>query len=1114
VNWGFVRNRCMTRAGAGTVLLVLACVAALCFPLMAVAAIEQHLFDPRISLTGTCSTEPSDEIVDPWCPGPPAPSQGFEKPNIGIDSFGDMYVSSFGTDGSTGRVDVFSPEGDFITELGVPFAGSVAVDSSGNLYVHQNQGPDGIHQVTLYRPTVYQPGLGKIAYSAGEVVTEGVESSECLLQFAGYVGLAVDPDSDHLFVSSAGCVDEWSAAGNSPADGPELLEHDIGSGVLTTNSKFIAVDAAHNRLYVSDNTQTLEEGVIKVFELSSPYAYLGMLDGHSTPNGKLLAHLGLDTVAVDETSGNLFVSELSISPVVYEFGPGLDADEELLNTYDYPGFRAAGSALTVAVDNSPTSPNHRTFYVPSEAKLDHTFAFRFSEEGPPEIASAAAGGVTETEAVLKTTINPNGGVTKYRIEYTAAASGFEGALLAAAGTLPSGIASIPVSAPITGLTPGTTYRFRVSAENGAGSDQREGSVRTYSAADLGGPCPNDPLRSGFSASLPDCRAYELVTPPDTNGRSPHAAGQTGLYFPTLPASPDGSKVSFRIEGGTIPGFEGSGSFTGDNYLAKRGADGWNTELISERGTDALGPAPGGVSPDQEYAFWRGETTLENFNHNAHIRYPDGHSEPVGRGSLGTDTIVESRLISDHGAHIIFDTIPSHGVQLEPDAPPAGTSAIYDRTGDETTHVVSLLPGNVTPDAGENAIYRGASLDGEGVAFEFASVHAGTLYLRQNNEATYEIGHGLTYAGIAEGGGRIFYLKGGNLFAFDTSSKAAIQFSSGGSATPVNISADGTTAYFVSPDVLTGKRENPDGAVAQPGQENLYVSREGHVAFVGTVEPSDVEELHSGLGLWLASLSSSPGIETSRLTPDGSALLFEARAPLAGYDSNGHKEIYRFDLSAFTLTCLSCNPTGAAATGDATLQSLPGDGTVGVIGRAARILNISPDGDRAFFQSEEALVPQDVDNRQDIYEWEAQGVGSCAKPGGCVYLISYGQSDRDEYLFAVSESGDDVFFASGSLLLAGDEDLTLSVYDARVDGGFPEPQAEAPCQDEGCKGSLTAPPALPAPATPDLGQNGNVSQRHCGTGKRKVRRHGKVRCVKKRHRHHHPRHASQKKGQSK
>lgn len=1031
-----------------------------------------------------------------------------------------MYVSSHQDLGAAGRVDVFSPTGKFITELQVSGARSLAVDPKGNLYVHQFV-VAGIRQVALFRPSAYQPESEEIAYANGaEVLTEGEIGPNCSLAFSNYVGLAVDPMTEHLFISPGGCVAEWSSA----EEGPALLDSSIGYGVLTAQSKFVAVDAAegHERLYVSDvkDASNQVEGLIQVFELGGSHIHLGSIDGHNTAEGKLLARSGTDTIDVDEKSGHLILSELANTPKVYEFGLGLNAGEEVLHTYEYFGFKSAPIPLEVAVDNAPTSPNYRSFYVPSEGKqLNHTFAFRYSEEGSPVIESSSPSGVTETEAVLNAAINPNGGETKYRIEYTTAPSGFAGAVLAGSGTLPAGIASIAVTAPIEGLTPGITYRFRVLAESDGGADEFEGSFRTYKPPTLGGPCPNDPLRMGLSANLPDCRAYELVSPPDTNGRSPHGASETGLYFPTLQASPDGNKASFRIEGGTIPGFEGSGSFLGDNYLSRRGSDGWATELISARGTDALAPTPGGLSPDQEYAFWKGETSAANKLRNPHIRYPDGHSEPVGRGSLGIDPIVEARLISENGSHTIFSTLGTFGIQLEPDAPPSGTAAVYDRTRDEVTHVVSLLPGDVTPAAGENAEYVGASLDGEGVAFEIE----GILYLRQDDEVTYKVGKSLTYAGITEGGGRVFYLEAGNLFAFDTASKSAIQFSKGGHATPVNISADGSTAYFISPDVLTGKKQNPSGAVAQAGMDNLYVSRNGQLSFVGTVEPSDVEEPlgasgnNAGLGSWLAAVQESkPALETSRSTPDGGALIFESRAPLTGSDTGGHKMIYRYDLPDASLACLSCVPTGLPPTGDASLQDLPRKSTgeeLPLIGVATRISNIRPDGNRAFFQSEDALVPQDVDNRQDVYEWEAQGVGSCTSPEGCVYLISFGQSGRDEHLFAVSESGDDVFFLSGSLLLGSDKDSTPSVYDARVNGGFPEPPAAAPCQGEACKGSLTSPPALPAPATPNLHENGNVSQRPCGKGKRKVRRHGKVRCVKKRHHHHH-RHAASKKGQSK
>ncbi|HET7589837.1 MAG TPA: hypothetical protein VFK14_06585, partial [Solirubrobacterales bacterium] len=561
----------------------LICLLGLTLPLEAQAATaEQHLFDPTLSLTGGCGTEKYDEVRDPWCPGPPEPSKAFENPNIAIDSFGDMYVSSHEEGGTAGRVDVFSPEGRFITEVQVPGARALAVDPRGNLYVHQAQFVSGgLHQVSLFRPTgTYDPEGGEIAYEEpGEVFMKYEAGLPCSDQAGvSLVGLAVDPETERLFVSPGeGCVGEWSPPGSSPGEPPQLLDSAIGTGVLTNHSKFVAVDRAHNppRLYVSDQKPSATEGgVIQVFELDAPHHHLGSIDGHSTANGKLLAPFGNDTLAVDEESGHLIVSELAKTPKVYEFGMGLGANEELLETYEYPGFRSGVSPLQVAVDNAEASPNHRSFFVPSEGTPNHTFAFRFSAVGSPEVQALSAGGISETEAVLNATINPNGGRTTYRLEYTTAPSGFEGATLAGEGTLASGIAGIAVSAPVGGLAPGTSYRFRVVAENEcepghpACRSEAEGSFRTYATPQLGGPCGNDALRSGPSAALPDCRAYELVTPPDTNGRTPRGAAFTGRYFPTLQASPDGNRASFRVEGGSIPGFEAAGAGNGDDYLAR------------------------------------------------------------------------------------------------------------------------------------------------------------------------------------------------------------------------------------------------------------------------------------------------------------------------------------------------------------------------------------------------------------------------------------------------------------------------------------------------------------------------------------------------------------------
>lgn len=1098
------------RAGSGESSKAILAGIVICLALMAWAApsasaAAERVFDPVLSLTGACGTSTLDPTADPWCPGPPGPSKPFETPNIVIDRFGDMYVASFGTetDGSEGRVDVFSPEGEYITEFSVTAPRSIAVDSKGNFYWVQQAPAVGLaRQVNRLSPTAYEPLSSNIEYGGAPIVA--VEELTALGFIEGQTGLAVDPATNHLFVGYSTLVGEF---GSAEEDNAFLTT--IGKGTLSNQSKYVAVDSAHNRLFVSDFDHAAERSVIRAFELESPHELVGTIDASCTPVGKFLsleAHLTIDA---DEETGHIFVGELTASNKVYEFGVGLDEEEECLTTYEHKF--APLPIQEVAIDNGPASPNRGVLYVPSGGTVDHTYAFSFAAN-PPIVESVSSSGVTETEALLEATINPGGGETTYRFEYTTQQrfeeEGFAGATVAGEGTLQAGVVGEEVSVPLTGLEPGTAYRFLVSVSNDVGKDADEAHFRTYSGGPLPS-CPNEAVRTGLSALLPDCRSYELVTPPDTNGRAARGTAFTGIYFPTLESSPDGNKLSFLIEGGSLPGSEGSGAFNGENYLSRRGTEGWTTEITAPSGADATAPLPGGVSPDQEHSFWGGEGSGVFASAN-YIRYPDGHSELVGRGSLGTDPRADAKLITENGSHILFatrNTLAFPATQLEENAPPSGTTAVYDRTPDEVTHVVSLFPGGATPGKGQNASYIGASYDGQGIAFQIGT----TLYLRYHGQESYEIGDNLTYAGIAEGGGRLFYLVGGNLYAFDVATEEAIAFTASGNVTPVNVSSDGRAAYFLSPSKLTGNGEpNPSGALPRKGGDNLYLSREGHLSFVGTVEPQDVagEGEVSGLGLWTFSLLSpwQPGLETSRTTPDGGVLLFEAQAPLTDYDPEGHTEIYRYDFAGHSLECLSCNPTEAPASSDASLETFAETGG-GPNSPIARVNNLRADGRRAFFESSEPLVASDTDGVQDVYEWEAQGVGSCDRPAGCIYLISSGQSPRDNYLFSISESGDDVFIQTSELLLSRDSDETPSIYDARVGGGFPE-EVAAPCQGEGCH-RMTSAPALASPVTSAPGPNGNVRKHRCRKGK--VKRHGH--CVKRRHKHKH-RQAGKKRGAGK
>jgi hypothetical protein len=479
------------------------------------------------------------------------------------------------------------------------------------------------------------------------------------------------------------------------------------------------------------------------------------------------------------------------------------------------------------------------------------------------------------------------------------------------------------------------------------------------------------------------------------------------------------------------------------------------------------------------------------------------------------------LVTDGGEHMLFTSTAT----LEEGAAGGGKTTVYDRASDGSLRVVSLLPGNVPPSATQSVDYTGSSLDGRGVAFTVVEAGTGTLYLRYENETTYKLGAGLTFEGIAEGGNRIFYLKEGSLFASDVLTGKTVQFAGGGDVTVANVSKDGSTAYLVSPDKLTS-RANPLGKKAKMGDENLYRSREGSIDFIGAVSERDVEGegsnvLHDGLGLWAHAVSSgaAPGgfaVDPSRTTDGGDVFLFQSEADLTNAGAAGHRQVYIYDATANGLRCISCNPTGEAPHGDALLQNVTESLTSPEpSGPFDVVENLSANGRRVIFQSPDPLVATDTDRLQDVYEWEVQGMGSCNDPGGCLYLISSGHSGKLNYLYGVSESGDDVFFRTSDILAPPDQEEIPSIYDARVGGGSPVPPAAGECEGEGCRPQLTPRPILPTPGLVP-GRPGNV-KRGCPKGKRKVIRHHSTRCVKKmgrRHRHHrHARHTNTKGGAS-
>jgi hypothetical protein len=348
------------------------------------------------------------------------------------------------------------------------------------------------------------------------------------------------------------------------------------------------------------------------------------------------------------------------------------------------------------------------------------------------------------------------------------------------------------------------------------------------------------------------------------------------------------------------------------------------------------------------------------------------------------------------------------------------------------------------------------------------------------------------------------------------------------------SSDLSRIYFVSREDLTGAQQNSEEDEALEGAPNLYLDDGGTVKFVATLAEGDVGAIESGGGSLAYDIAARrPPLRATRVSPDGSRLLFQSRARLTDYDNtdldNGRPDVEVFAYQAGgDLECISCNPSGARPSGRELRRrfwSAPPAGNS--VFAAASIAAwehplhasnaLSADGDRVFFNSNDALLPRDTNGTMDVYQWEASGEGGCGtedpsyfpQNGGCIDLISSGESPFESEFWEASESGDDAFFITESSLVPKDPGL-VDLYDARVGGGFPEPIAASPCEGEACQ-SPPAPPDDPTPATANLSGDGNVDEEapaKCPKGK--VRRKG--RCVK-RHRKHgrHHRAAGQTRG---
>ena len=147
------------------------------------------------------------------------------------------------------------------------------------------------------------------------------------------------------------------------------------------------------------------------------------------------------------------------------------------------GSGAVAVSATIAGLSAGTTYHFRVVAANSSGKSegsDETFKTA-AAQSPPTVVTGTASPLTATLTSVNATVNPNGfEVTSCKLEYgTTSAYGSSASCEPVTG---AGSAAVAVSASLTGLSPNTTYHFRISATNSGGPSSGSDAAFTTPSA--------------------------------------------------------------------------------------------------------------------------------------------------------------------------------------------------------------------------------------------------------------------------------------------------------------------------------------------------------------------------------------------------------------------------------------------------------------------------------------------------------------------------------------------------------------------------------------------------------------------------------------------------------
>jgi hypothetical protein len=956
----------------------------------------------------------------------------------------------------------------------------VGVDhTSGDLYAADGERVEifGPGVVIASATTEAASGVSNSAATLhGSVQPAGTEVTSCVFEYGAQVG---------ALNQTAPCEPATPYTGTTPV-------------AVTAQLKGLSRGAAYSYRLAASNASGTAHGAEETFQT----------DGAPTLETTQVSQRGQHSVRIS-TSINPHALDTHYH-IEYGTGNGYGSSTPSVDL----GMRSASDETEITGLTLDSTYHFRVVATNSEGSVESADQ-TFTTESVASISEIAIGEIKTTSAKLSAEVDDYKAPVTYHFEYgTTTGYGSVTPSTALAGSENW----LSVEATLTGLSQNTTYHLRLVVEGGSETVKSSDITLTTESVTAG------------ALTLPDERGYEKVSPNNNADGDVYQdnplvlALQGGWTEQPFVVAEDGEAVAYMGDPSEHGGGGAEGAANGNQYVARRLANGaWSaTNVEPPIGNLNTSAIYTGFSPDLSVGFldWYGASPLAEgaptgeFSVLYAKTFSTGLYEPLVKtgpphraaGQFGAFGVLNHEGLSvayagssanlSHELFMANDTLTSNAVDGGVEA-----NNLYDSSEGATT-LVNVLPNGSTE---ANATFGGPSLEGpehnepmlahdisaDGSRIFWTDLKTHDLYVREHDTApqspvaggvctvpadacTVLIAEEAQFWDATPAGSKVLYTKGGDLYEDDLEDGQTTDLAPNGNLDGVVASSENLAyVYFVANAALA-----PGAAPVSCEQAadsingtrcNLYAVHAGEpIRFVGALTQFDNHSIPESSyastdGDWQGSL----GAREAEVTPDGTHLLFTSQAHLTGYESASSLQVFMYDFVSGQLACLSCKPSGEAVDSDG-FAYLP----------VSRVGTVQPhwmsaDGNRVFFDSASALVPQDINRHTDVYEWERDSSGSCTQSPGCIYMLSDGAAAEGSYLVGASASGDDVFITTRSKLVAEDENENIDLYDVRVGGGksLVAPQ----CTGAGCQGVPSAPPIFATPPSVTYNGVGNFEQ---------------------------------------